>query len=337
MTELTNISAPMKAIYKKAKSRKRRIVFPEGSEPRTIKAIAAILKNQIAEVTVLGDKNEINKLACNLSVDLSQALLLDPTASDLFDKFVADFVKIRQKKNISKEKAIQTLSNPLYFGAMLVRNSEADTMVAGAANTTADVIRSAVRVLGLKKAVKTVSSSFLMIIPEYMGQKDKVFLFADCGVLPDPDPEELASIAVSTAETMELLFGIEPNIALLSFSTKGSARHADVNKVTETLKILNRDFPNLKVDGELQLDAAIVPAVQKQKAPDSIVAGQANILIFPSLDAGNIGYKLTQRLAQAKAIGPILQGLTKPVNDLSRGCSVEDIIDAAAIACVMAE
>ena len=337
MTELTNISAPMKAIYKKAKSRKRRIVFPESSEPRTIKAIAAILKNQIAEVTVLGDKNEINKLACNLSVDLSQALLLDPTASDLFDKFVADFVKIRQKKNISKEKAIQTLSNPLYFGAMLVRNSEADTMVAGAANTTADVIRSAVRVLGLKKAVKTVSSSFLMIIPEYMGQKDKVFLFADCGVLPDPDPEELASIAVSTAETMELLFGIEPNIALLSFSTKGSARHADVNKVTETLKILNRDFPNLKVDGELQLDAAIVPAVQKQKAPDSIVAGQANILIFPSLDAGNIGYKLTQRLAQAKAIGPILQGLTKPVNDLSRGCSVEDIIDAAAIACVMAE
>ncbi|MCH8027267.1 MAG: phosphate acetyltransferase [candidate division Zixibacteria bacterium] len=337
MTELTNISAPMKAIYKKAKSRKRRIVFPEGSEPRTIKAIGAILENQIAEVTVLGDKNEINKLACNLSVDLSQALLLDPTASNLFDKFVADFVKIRQKKNISKEKAIQTLSNPLYFGAMLVRNSEADTMVAGAANTTADVIRSAIRVLGLKKAVKTISSSFLMIIPEYMGQKDKVFLFADCGVLPDPDPEELASIAVSTAETMELLFGIEPNIALLSFSTKGSARHADVKKVTETLKILNRDFPNLKVDGELQLDAAIVPAVQKQKAPDSIVAGEANILIFPSLDAGNIGYKLTQRLAQAKAIGPILQGLTKPVNDLSRGCSVEDIIDAAAIACVMAE
>ena len=337
MTELTNISAPMKTIYERAKSRKRRIVFPEGSEHRTIKAIGAILKNQMAEVTVLGDKNEINKLACNLSVDLSQALLLDPTASNLFDKFVADFVKIRQKKNISKEKAIQTLSNPLYFGAMLVRNSEADTMVAGAANTTADVIRSAIRVLGLKKAVKTISSSFLMIIPEYMGQKDKVFLFADCGVLPDPDPEELASIAVSTAETMELLFGIEPNIALLSFSTKGSARHADVKKVTETLKILNRDFPNLKVDGELQLDAAIVPAVQKQKAPDSIVAGEANILIFPSLDAGNIGYKLTQRLAQAKAIGPILQGLTKPVNDLSRGCSVEDIIDAAAIACVMAE
>ena len=337
MTELTNISAPMKAIYKKAKSRKRRIVFPEGSEPRTIKAIGAILKNQIAEVTVLGDKNEINKLACNLSVDLSQALLLDPAASNLFDKFVADFVKIRQKKNISKEKAIQTLSNPLYFGAMLVRNSEADTMVAGAANTTADVIRSAIRVLGLKKAVKTISSSFLMIIPEYMGQKDKVFLFADCGVLPNPDPEELASIAASTAETLKLLFGIEPSIALLSFSTKGSARHADVRKVTETLKILSKDFPSLKVDGELQLDAAIVPEIQKQKAPDSIVAGEANILIFPTLDAGNIGYKLTQRLAQAKAIGPILQGLTKPVNDLSRGCSVEDIIDAAAIACVMAE
>ncbi|MEE8149833.1 MAG: phosphotransacetylase, partial [candidate division Zixibacteria bacterium] len=225
----------------------------------------------------------------------------------------------------------------LYFGAMLVRAGEAEAMVAGAVNTTADVIRSAIRVLGLKEAVKTISSSFLMIIPEYMGQKDKVFLFADCGVLPDPDPEELASIAATTADTLKLLFGIKPSVALLSFSTKGSAIHADVRKVTETLKILNRDFPNLKVDGELQLDAAIVPAVQKQKAPDSIVAGEANILIFPSLDAGNIGYKLTQRLAQAKAIGPILQGLSKPVNDLSRGCSVEDIIDAAAITCVMAE
>ncbi|MCH7947359.1 MAG: phosphate acetyltransferase [candidate division Zixibacteria bacterium] len=337
MNEPNNISAPMKAIYERAKSNKKRIVFPEGSEPRTIKAIAAILENQIAEVTFLGDRNEINNLASELSVDLSQALLIDPTASDFFDKFAADYVKIRQKKNISEEKAIQTLTNPLYFGAMLVRAGQADAMVAGAVNTTADVIRSAIRVLGLKKTVKTISSSFLMIIPEYMGQKDKVFLFADCGVLPNPDPEELASIAASTAETLKLLFGIEPSIALLSFSTKGSARHADVRKVTETLKILNRDFPGLKVDGELQLDAAIVPEIQKQKAPDSIVAGEANILIFPTLDAGNIGYKLTQRLAQAKAIGPILQGLTKPVNDLSRGCSTEDIIDAAAIACLMAE
>lgn len=337
MTEPASISAPMKAIYERAKSKKKRVVFPEGSEPRTIRAIAAILKNQIAEVTVLGDKDEINNLASEHSVDLSKALLIDPAGSPLFDKFVTDFVKIRQSKNISEEKAIQTLTNPLYFGAMLVRNSEADTTVAGAVNTTADVIRSAIQVLGLKKAVKTISSSFLMIIPEYMGEKDKIYLFADCGAVPNPDPVELASIAASTAETLELLFGIEPKIALLSFSTKGSARHADVKKVTETLKILNRDFPNLKVDGELQLDAAIVPAIQRQKAPDSIVAGEANILIFPTLDAGNIGYKLTERLAQAKAIGPILQGLSKPVNDLSRGCSVEDIIDAAAIACVMAE
>lgn len=337
MTGQTNISAPMKKIYERVKSNKKRIVFPEGSEPRTIRAAATILDNQIAEVTVLGNHDEIRNLASELSADISQARLIDPTASDFFDKFAADYVKIRQKKNISAEKANQTLSNPLYFGAMLVRAGQADAMVAGAVNTTADVIRSAIRVLGLKKAVKTISSSFLMIIPEYMEQKDKVFLFADCGVLPNPDPEELASIAASTAETLKLLFGIEPNIALLSFSTKGSARHADVRKVTETLKILNRDFPGLKVDGELQLDAAIVPEIQKQKAPDSIVAGEANILIFPTLDAGNIGYKLTQRLAQAKAIGPILQGLTKPVNDLSRGCSTEDIIDAAAIACLMAE
>ena len=337
MTEPACISAPMKAIYKKARLKKKRVVFPEGSEPRIIRAIAAILENKMAEVTVLGNRDEIYNLSSELSVDISKALLIDPASSVLFDKFVTDYVKIRQKKNVSEEKAIQALTNPLYFGAMLVRNSEADAMVAGAVNTTADVIRSAIQVLGLRKAVKTISSSFLMIIPEYMGQEDKVFLFADCGAVPNPDPAELASIADSTAKTMELLFGVEPNIALLSFSTKGSARHADVKKVTETLKILNRNFPDLKVDGELQLDAAIVPAIQRQKAPDSMVAGEANILIFPTLDAGNIGYKLTQRLAQAKAIGPILQGLSKPVNDLSRGCSVEDIIDAAAIACVMAE
>ena len=337
MTEQSGTSAPMKAIHERANTKKKRVVFPEGSEPRTIKAIGVILKNQIAEVTILGDKDYINNLAREHSVDISNALLIDPSDSPHFDKFAADFIKIRQKKSTSIDDAQQTISNPLYFGAMLVRNSEADAMVAGAANTTTDVIRPAIQVLGLKKGIKTVSSSFLMIMPEYMGQEDKVFLFADCAVLPNPGPAELASIAASTAETLELLFGIEPNIALLSFSTKGSAKHSDVEKVTETLKILNNDFPNLKVDGELQLDAAIVPEVQKQKAPDSIVAGQANILIFPTLDAGNIGYKLTQRLAGAKAIGPILQGLTKPVNDLSRGCSVEDILDAAAIASVMAK
>ena len=208
MNEPNNISAPMKTIYERAKSNKKRIVFPEGSEPRTIKAIAAILENQIAEVTFLGDRNEINNLASELSVDLSQALLIDPAASDLFDNFVTDYIKIRQKKNISEEKAIQTLTNPLYFGAMLVRAGQADAMVAGAVNTTADVIRSAIRVLGLKKTVKTISSSFLMIIPKYMGQKDKVLLFADCGVLPNPDPEELASIAASTAETLKLLLAL---------------------------------------------------------------------------------------------------------------------------------
>jgi phosphate acetyltransferase len=337
MTRQSHTPGPLQKIRDKAKAKKKRVVFPEGLEPRKLQAVGSILEEQISEVTILGNRDEVVQMASEHSVDIGKAQIIEPIKSEQSESFFSDFTELRRDKNISESEARRAIANPLYFGAMLVRHGEADAMVAGAVNTSSSVIRSAFQVLGLKEGIKTLSSSFLMIVPEYLNEKDRIFLFADCGVVPNPNPTELASITASTAETMRCLFDTEPNVALLSFSTKGSANHSDVDKMTEALAIIKRDFPDLKVDGELQLDAAIDPETQKQKAPDSIVAGEANILIFPTLDAGNIGYKLTQRLAKAKAIGPILQGLSKPVNDLSRGCSVEDIIDAAAIACVMAE
>jgi phosphate acetyltransferase len=218
---------------------------------------------------------------------------------------------------------------------MMVRRDLADASVAGALSTTGEVLRAAIQTIGLAPGINTVSSSFIMTLPEYRGVRNKVFMFADCAVLPNPTAEQLASIAVSTAKTLVNLIGEEPRIALLSFSTKGSASHADVDKVLAALAILKRDHPELKVDGEFQLDAAIVPEVAKKKAPGSTIAGDANVLIFPDLDAGNIGYKLTQRLANATATGPIIQGLAKPANDLSRGCSVDDIVDVVAIATLL--
>ena len=322
-------------IKQKAKAKKRRLVLPEGTEPRMIQATRKILAEEIASVTLLGDEQEIIKLAKEHGLNLNKVEVVDPAHSPDFNAYVADLMELRKAKGITEEEARQAMTDTLYFGAMMVRHDKADASVAGSVNTTGNVLRAAIHVLGLAEGIRTVSSCFIMTLPKYRETLDKVFLFGDCAVVPNPSAEQLASIAVSTAQTMTNLIGEEPRVAMLSFSTKGSAKHADTEKVLTALEILKRDHPELKVDGELQVDAAIVPEIGKKKAPDSVIAGDANVLIFPDLDAGNIGYKLTQRLANATATGPIIQGLSKPANDLSRGCSVDDIVDVSAIALLM--
>ncbi len=323
-------------IRAKAKAKNRHVVFPEGTEERSILAAKEIINIGMARVTLLGDKNQVGDLAKKNGLDLKKVDVIDPAKADNLKDFTAQFKEMRKKKNITEAEALEAMKQPLYYGAMMVHNDIADASVAGAVNTTGDVMRAAIQVIGMAPGISTVSGAFMMTIPNYLDTgKYRTVMYADCAVVPNPSVEQLASIAAATAQTHTSLTGEEPRVAMLSFSTKGSAKHSDVTKVVQALELVRKNFPHIKVDGELQLDAAIIPSIAKRKVGESEVAGQANVFIFPDLDAGNIAYKLTERLAKATATGPIVQGLAKPANDLSRGCSAEDIVDVSAIALLM--
>ncbi len=314
-----------------AASNKKRIVLPEGEEERVLRAAEVLAKKNLVEPILIGNKETISKMSQTLGLDIESVTVHDPKTSEYTAGWAEKYFQKRQKKGVTKEQADATLLNPLFFGAFMLAENMADGAVAGSINTTGDVLRAAIQVVGLAENVSVVSSSFIMALPD-----GKILTFGDCAVIPDPDPDQLASIAISSARTHEKLVEEEPVVAMLSFSTKGSAQHPAVDKVVEATGIVANKAPYLKVDGELQFDAAFMESVGKKKAPGSPVAGKANVFVFPDLNSGNIGYKLTQRLAGAEAIGPVIQGLAKPYNDLSRGCSVEDVINVACICAILA-
>lgn len=319
----------------KAKEQRQRIVLPESTEPRTLTAADRIIVEGLADIILIGNPDEINAAAKELGLtNICKAKIVNPEDQAVIDTYAPIFYELRKKKGISMEDAIKTTKNPLYLGCLMIKNGDADGQVAGALNTTGNVLRAAFQVIKTKPGIEVVSGAFIMLLPEGspFGQ-DNLMVFADCAVLPDPTAKELAQIALSTADTARDIANIEPRIAMLSFSTKGSAKHERVEKVIEAVKLVKEADPNLLIDGELQTDAAIVPSVAKSKAPGSPVAGTADVLVFPSLEAGNISYKLVQRLAGVQAVGPVLQGLAAPVNDLSRGCFPEDIYKTVIITC----
>ena len=325
-------------LKKRAKESVKTIVLPETEDMRTLEATDKIRKEGVAKIILIGNEEEINKKAAEGGFDISGAQIVDPEKSDRTQAYIDKFVELRAKKGMTPEKAKEILHTQYpYYGVMMVKMGDADGMVSGACHSTADTLRPCLQILKTKPGTKLVSAFFLMVVPDCEYGDDGVFVFGDCGLNQNPNPEELAAIAESSAESYRMLTGNEPRVAMLSHSSKGSAKHADVDKVVEATRIAKEANPDLALDGELQLDAAIVPSVGASKAPDSKVAGKANVLIFPDLDAGNIGYKLVQRLAKAEAYGPMTQGIAAPVNDLSRGCSAEDIVGVVAITAVQCQ
>lgn len=322
-------------IKKRAKQNKQTIVLPETGDIRILEAAAKILAEDIANIVLVGKKEDILKKADGF--DLSKASIVDPMTTEKLVSYIDLLVEIRKSKGMTAEQAKELLiKDPLYFGVMMVKAGDADGMVAGAVNATANVLRPSLQILKTAPNTKLVSAFFLMVVPNCEYGADGTFIFSDAGLNQNPNAEELAAITGSSAKSFDLLVQKEPIVGMLSHSTKGSAKHPDVDKVVEATKISRKLYPELKIDGEFQLDAAIVPSVGESKAPGSEIAGKANVLVFPDLDAGNIGYKLVQRLAKAEAYGPITQGIAKPVNDLSRGCSADDIVGVVAITAVQA-
>jgi phosphate acetyltransferase len=313
-------------IRTKAKENLKTIVLPEGEEPRMIEAAAFLKKEKLVTPVLLGSGNKIADAAKRLNADIRDIEIIDPAVSDKLENFATTYYELRKKKGITLEDAREAVKNPLFFGAFMLRTGMVDSALAGSINATGNVLRAAIQVVGLAEGIKVVSSSFAMIL-----QDGREFTFADCAVIPDPDAEQLASIAISSTNTHKKLFGSDANVAMLSFSTKGSASHPSVDKVVEATNLVKKNAPMINVDGELQFDAALLKSVGERKAKGSTVAGKANVFIFPDLNSANIGYKIAQRLGNAEAIGPVIQGLAKPYNDLSRGCSVDDIINVACI------
>jgi len=321
----------------RAKAQIKTIVLPEALDPRTLQATQQVLAEGLAKIILVGNTDKITALATECGANISGAEIVDPSTYPQIAELTTKLFDLRKSKGMTEAEATKLLAeNPLYLSCMLVKDGMADGMVAGAVNSTADVLRPAMQIIKTAPGVAMVSSFFVMVVPNCEFGSKGVFLFSDCGLVQNPDASQLATIAESSAMSYETLMGEEPVVALLSHSTKCSARHADVDKVIEATSLLKEKCPNLKADGEFQLDAAIVPAIGAAKAPGNEVAGNANVLIFPDLDAGNIAYKLVERLAKANAYGPVTQGIAKPVNDLSRGCTAEDIVGVVAITAVQA-